>query len=299
MDLRQMQYIIAIAQEQNITRAAEKLYITRSALNYSLLNLEKELGVPLFTRLTNRLVPTYAGEIYLKQARQILADCHELEHTMDVLSDRRQGRLNIGITVGGGQDILMQVFPDFHRKYPGLTLKLLEGNSKVLEKALLDGEIDLAWAGNLCEDPLIDHILLRPTAILKLAVPKNHPLISQYHLDKKEKDAVDLRLFKEEPFILMNKNSFVRKKTDTLFHHAGYQPKIMMECSIMRMAVNFVHQGVAPAFVPSNQDILLDRCCLFSVEPCQKMDSTLLFRKGTRFTEAENDLIQRVIAACN
>ena len=63
MDFKQLNYIVTIAKEQNITHAAEKLYITRSALNYSLLNLEKELGVQLFTRLPGRLIPTYAGEV--------------------------------------------------------------------------------------------------------------------------------------------------------------------------------------------------------------------------------------------
>ena len=66
MDLRQIQYIVAIAEENNITRAAEKLYITQSALNQQLLKLEKELGVQLFHRSRTDWHPTEAGEIYLR-----------------------------------------------------------------------------------------------------------------------------------------------------------------------------------------------------------------------------------------
>ena len=72
MDLRQIEYIVQIAEENNITRAAEKLYITQSALNQQLLKLEKELGVPLFHRSRTDWHPTKAGEIYLKTARQML-----------------------------------------------------------------------------------------------------------------------------------------------------------------------------------------------------------------------------------
>ena len=72
MDLRQIQYIVAIAEENNITRAAEKLYITQSALNQQLLKLEKELGVQLFHRSRTDWHPTEAGEIYLKAAREML-----------------------------------------------------------------------------------------------------------------------------------------------------------------------------------------------------------------------------------
>ena len=103
MDFKQLNYIVTIAKEQNITHAAEKLYITRSALNYSLLNLEKELGVQLFTRLPGRLIPTYAGEVYLEKAQQILNQYHELNHIMSGLADSSHGRINLGVTVAGGQ----------------------------------------------------------------------------------------------------------------------------------------------------------------------------------------------------
>ena len=296
MDTKQLEYMLAIAQEQNITHAAEKLYITRSALNYSLLNLEKELGFPLFKRLQNRLIPTYAGEMYLNQARQILASCRELSHTMSALSDASQRRLNIGVTVGGGQQILMDIFPDFYRKYPHITVHLKEANSRVLEKALLEGEIDMAWSGNIPDNPLIDYILTKPQDSLTLAVPKSSPFSEVYELDKKDGSLIDLRLFKEAVFIIMNKNSFIRRQTDEYFHFAGFKPRVLMECSLMRMASHFAASGLALAFVPSSQTDINDRCFRFSVRPLNRpISTTILYRKGSLFTEVENDLIQRIV----
>lgn len=72
MDLKQIEYILKIAEEQNITHAAEKLFITQSALNQQLLKLEKELGTPLFYRSRTDWHPTPAGEIYLNAAKDIL-----------------------------------------------------------------------------------------------------------------------------------------------------------------------------------------------------------------------------------
>lgn len=298
MDSRQLQYILTIAQEQNISHAAEKLYITRSALNYSLLNLEKELGLPLFKRLSNRLVPTYAGELYLEKARQILASCHELDHTMSVLTDSAHGRLNLGITFGGGQELFVNVFPELHKKYPAITVHLVEGNNKVLENALLSGEIDLAWACTLCDDPQIDHRFLRPVTTLKLAVPIGHPRLAQLEEMDSEKP-LDIRLFHDDPFVLMNSNSFIRQKANLVFESAGFKPKIIMETSLMRMAVRFVHEGIAPTFIPANQSIDPDKCRIFTVAPQQELYSAILFRKGTRFSEPENELIRLLLLAAN
>ncbi len=72
MDTHLIEHIIKIAEEKSITKAAEKLYLTQSALNQQLLKLERELGIPLFRRAKTEMIPTRAGEIYLKGAREIL-----------------------------------------------------------------------------------------------------------------------------------------------------------------------------------------------------------------------------------
>ncbi|MDO5550185.1 MAG: LysR family transcriptional regulator, partial [Lachnospiraceae bacterium] len=72
MDLRQIENIVAIEQEQSISKAAEKLFLTQSALNQQLLKLEKELGVRLFERRKHSMIPTFAGRIYLSTAHQML-----------------------------------------------------------------------------------------------------------------------------------------------------------------------------------------------------------------------------------
>ena len=102
MDLRQLEYIVQIAEENNITRAAEKLYITQSALNQQLLKLEKELGVPLFHRSRTDWHPTEAGEIYLSAARKMLQNEKDTYYRIHDLAEIQKGQLSVGFTPGRG-----------------------------------------------------------------------------------------------------------------------------------------------------------------------------------------------------
>ena len=102
MDLKQIEYILKIAEEQNITRAAEKLFITQSALNQQLLKLEKELGTPLFYRSRTNCRPTHAGEIYIEAGRRMLMLKKDTYDKIHDLSEQQKGCLTIGFTAGRG-----------------------------------------------------------------------------------------------------------------------------------------------------------------------------------------------------
>lgn len=95
MDLKQLEYIIAIADEQSISKAAEKLYMTQSALNQQLLRLERELGLLLFHRIKHSMVPTYAGNVYLEAARRILGIKEETYKILSDIADMRKGEISI------------------------------------------------------------------------------------------------------------------------------------------------------------------------------------------------------------
>lgn len=127
MDLRQIQYIVAIAEENNITRAAEKLYITQSALNQQLLKLEKELGVQLFHRSRTDWHPTEAGEIYLKAAREMLLLKKDTYHRIHDLAKIQQGELSVGFTPGRGSPCFLMCIRNFTACI--LISRSLHGNS--------------------------------------------------------------------------------------------------------------------------------------------------------------------------
>ena len=98
MDLKQIEYIVTIAEERNITRAAEKLFLTQSGLNQQLLKLERSLGTPLFYRSHGDCRPTEAGEIYLETAREMLRMRREAFNRIHDIVESKKGSLSVGFT---------------------------------------------------------------------------------------------------------------------------------------------------------------------------------------------------------
>ena len=109
MDLKQIEYIVKIDDEHSITRAAEKLFVTQSALNQQLLRLEKELGAPLFHRSKVDTPPTEIGQVYLDNAREILRIKQRTYNLINDMTDAKKGRLSIGFTPGRGSEMFTHV----------------------------------------------------------------------------------------------------------------------------------------------------------------------------------------------
>ena len=117
MDLRQIEYIIAIEQEESISKAAEKLFITQSALNQQLLKLEKELGMPLFERKKRQMIPTVAGRIYLATAHQMIDMKEETYKIIHDIVDETVGEIALAYTPERGSMMFSDLYPVFHKRY--------------------------------------------------------------------------------------------------------------------------------------------------------------------------------------
>ncbi|MGF0091919.1 LysR family transcriptional regulator [Blautia obeum] len=260
MDLRQLQYIVAIAEENNITRAAEKLYITQSALNQQLLKLEKELGVPLFHRSRTDWHPTEAGEIYLKAAREMLLLKKDTYHKIHDLAKIQQGELSIGFTPGRGIAMFSHVYPKFHRQHPNIQVTPRELSVQKQQELLVSGDLDLGFVTLMPSQQknILNYIPLSTEEILA-AVPARHPVITD--AEGSWKDAVkmsdekipvlDLHALREEPFVLTYKESTLRELTDYIFESAGFKPHVLFETSSNATIVTMVAAEMCCGLVPS------------------------------------------------
>ena len=231
MDLRQIQYIVAIAEENNITRAAEKLYITQSALNQQLLKLEKELGVQLFHRSRTDWHPTEAGEIYLKAAREMLLLKKDTYHRIHDLAKIQQGELSVGFTPGRGIAMFSNVYPKFHRLHPNIQVTPRELSVQKQQELLISGELDLGFVTLVPEQqkPALSYIPLASEDIFA-AVPIRHPIATPPEegwtnaVPVREGEISELNLYalREEPFVLTYKESTLRDLTDHIFESASF-----------------------------------------------------------------------------
>ena len=176
MDFRELSYIAAIAKHQNITKAAEALYISQPSLSKFLSSIESELGLKLFKRADKKYIPTYAGERYLEYARNILETKANLDSELADIIKRDIGVLNIGLPTMRCTFMLPKTLPAFNKKYPHVKINIFEGTSATIDKKLLDGDIDLAFYSKPYESN--EHIEYETIATEELLVCtcKNHPV---------------------------------------------------------------------------------------------------------------------------
>lgn len=272
MDLRQIEYIVQIAEENNITRAAEKLYITQSALNQQLLKLEKELGVPLFHRSRTDWHPTKAGEIYLKTARQMLQMKKDTYYRIHDLVNIQKGQLSVGFTPGRGITMFSHVYPKFHRLHPNITVTPVELSVQKQQAHLLSGNLDLGFVTLVPsqQKASLHYIPLAEERILA-AVPIRHPIATP--LDEKPSEAkasdpspvpscskdpqdftelrvLDLHLLREEPFVLIYHESTLRQLTDHIFQKAGFIPQALFETSNNAAIATMVSAEMCCGLIP-------------------------------------------------
>lgn len=206
MDFKELEYILVIAQEKNISKAAKRLYITQPALSRFLLRLEEQLGTELFVRENRQYLPTYAGELYLEMARTALAAKRSFDTRLNRFLNSNSGAISLGITPGRGRTLLPKILPGFRAAFPEYELKLYEEDVETLERLLSDGTIETAVFTIVDEsdrnDSEFKYMTITQEEIV-LCTSKNE----RYSLIAKTDPArrypwIDIQLIKDECFLL-------------------------------------------------------------------------------------------------
>ncbi len=250
MDTKQIEYILKIAEENNITHAAEKLYITQSALNQQLLKLEKELGTPLFNRSRANWRLTEAGRIYVEGAREIMRIKNNTYNRIYDICEGKKGSLTIGLTPGRGLTIFTEIYPKLHEDFPNLCVKPLEMRVRVQQDAIARGELDMGLMTLHKSDRTPDNYIDIGKEEIVLAVPATHPLAERAAAPGEPPAVIDLCELKDEPFVLMDKDSTLRTMCDKLFDEAGFAPNILFETNNTAGIVPMVASTICCGFIP-------------------------------------------------
>lgn len=179
MDLRQLEYFVAVAEERNFTRAAERVHISQSGVSAQIRQLERELGAELFDRSARTATLTVAGKAALKHARTALTAAAAVGQAVGEVTDLIRGQLTVGMVVGCTITPLFDALAAFNRAHPGVEISLLEDNSDRLVEGVQAGTIDLALIGTAT----VRHDGLDALTIISerlvAAVPAGHPLAEQ------------------------------------------------------------------------------------------------------------------------
>ena len=179
MDVKQMTYILTIAQEGGISKAAAKLFITQSALDQQLLKLEHELGTRLFFRSRSSFALTEAGRVYADYARRMLELKNEAYRIIHDIAGRRRGTLSLAFAPERGMEMFMAVYPRFYQSYPEVTVTPREISVRRQLEMLAGDELDLGFISRPeGEVPGLTCVPLLREEFL-LITPRSHPLAAR------------------------------------------------------------------------------------------------------------------------
>ena len=252
MNFRNLQYFLAAAEEKNFTHAARRLYISQQSLSGHIAKLEEELGVTLFER-GSELKLTYAGERLALIARQICSLEQEILRETGEISDHRRGRLRLGISYTCGRSLLPMLLPAFCAAHPLVEISLMEGNYRQLNEWLRQGEIDVL-IGYMPIDVSGAQVSVILQERLFLACPK--PFSEQVFGGDGERirlarqEGADIRLFGEQPFILLKAGNRIRAMLDAYAAKLGFFPRVLLETENIETALALSQEGMGITVYP-------------------------------------------------
>jgi len=281
MELRQLRYLVALADERHFTRAAAREHIAQPALSQQISRLEAEVGLALVERTTRRVALTDAGELLVARARRILAELDDAQAELGTLAGVKGGRLAVGALHTMGPVDLSLLLASFHRNHPAVELTVREQSSEELAEMLRDDEIDLAFLSvteRIHSRGLELHRLV--TEELVAVLPTHHPLAGR--------ESLDLSELAGDPFISFRAGSRLRELLDWAAAETGFEPRIALESNESRRIRSLVSGGLGVAILPRSDAVTPGAPVAVArlVEPALTRDVTLASRAKRRHSPA-------------
>ncbi|MGF6571265.1 DNA-binding transcriptional LysR family regulator [Paraburkholderia sp. GAS333] len=245
MELRHLRYFVAVAEERNFTRAAQRLNIAQPPLSRQIQQLEETLGVQLLERNSRPLKLTETGKFFYSHAAQLLAQTADLESMT-----RRVGNIERSLSVGFVGSTLYGMLPKIIRRFRDqnatVELSLHEMSTMDQIRALKDGRIDVGFGRIRLEDPNIRRVILREEKMI-VALPEGHPLSTA-------KPVVALRDLTNETLIIFPKSPRPSYADQVLaaFHDRALKPRKIYEVRELQIALGLVAAGEGISIVPSS-----------------------------------------------
>lgn len=245
MELRHLRYFIAVAEELNFTRAAEKLHIAQPPLSQQIQHLEAELGFQLFRRTKRTVVLTEAGQLFFEESQKILQQVDRAIQLGRQTSRGELGQLTIGFVSSSAHNVVPAILQAFRTRCPAVKLELHELTTNEQLQRLRFGQIDIGFVRPpVEEDGINSEIVFREPLIV--ALPATHPAA--------DRAKVELRELSTEPFILFPRSQApgLYDAIVSLCQQAGFSPIAAQEAIQMQTIVSLVAAEMGVAIVPAS-----------------------------------------------
>lgn len=293
MDVKHLEYIIEIAEQKNMTKSAENLFVSQSSLSQYLSRLEAELGTPLFNRTKNEMTLTPAGCLYVESAKAVVTIKKKLYQNIKNLSGT--GRISIGVTSKWGINMITNIISEYKKAFPNVILEIIEDSVPSIKKDINLGKIDFAiMSVNSLNDLLVKYEVLREEEVV-FAVPDTHNYCLIHKNESKQIVTAELEeIFKNDSFILSKKDSTIRNIADNIFRISNFSPDTVCELNSMTAVIEIVSKGVGVAFVPVSCAKPNKNITYFCFTPRLYRYNILAYRANLVLNDAENILVDHV-----
>jgi len=249
IELRQLRYFVAVAEEMHFGRAAQRLHMTQPPLSQSIQALEALLGTPLFARTSRSVTLTPAGAALLPHARQLLLDAQALPDLARRAAAGESGRLSLAFVSTADYSVLPPFLRQFRAAYPQVQIELREATSDLQLEDLAQGAIDVGLLIPPLPDRMKDELAYMPVLSepLVLAAPATVAAL-------RSADALPLQAVADMPLIIFPRRIAPAFHDAILgcYREAGLVPRIGQEAIQMQTIVGLVSAGMGIALVPQS-----------------------------------------------
>ena len=287
MDLRSLRYFVTVAEELNITRAAEKLHMSQPPLSAQIKSLEEELDTVLFIRGKRRLKLTESGQLLYRRAKEILSLAEKTRSEVHSMGEGMRGTISIGLVEGMAPDIAAEWFAGFIGKYPNIRFRILDGSTDDLLEKMRTGLISLAVITSPCDHSLLHSFHVGEERIAAL-INKTHPLAM------KDGEEIDIRELEGENLIVPSRRALI----DTIykwFEKVGTEPKIVCEMDSYLDAAALAGRMVGISIYPRTAYVPNDSLIFKEISgDDKKMEYLFVWRKGHPLPTIEKTFIDYV-----
>jgi DNA-binding transcriptional LysR family regulator len=244
MELRQLEYLVAVAEEASFTRAAARVHVAQPGVSAQIRRLERELGEELLDRSGRTVRLTEVGAAVMPYARAALAAVAGARLAVDELSGLLRGHVAMGVVTLSSFAELPDLLADFHRDHPAVEITLSEANSAGLLEAVRTGKLDLALVG----------LVTAPPAGIATQVVVDEPLVAAVsHSDPlATRDTLSLHGLHGRPLITLPPGTGLRTCLDNACAIAGFRPQIAFEASDPVTLAELASRGLGVAILPKS-----------------------------------------------
>ena len=241
MEIHQLRYFVAVAEEGSFSHAAEREHVSQPSLSQQIQKLEAELNQQLFDRLPRTVVMTEAGRCLLDYARKILTGIADARHCVAALEAEVSGRLSVGVIPSIALFILPRLIGKFQHSYPKVMFELFEDTTEKLAQRLEDGTLDLVIATTTHATPTLARHSLGEEPLLIL-LPENHHLARQKSIRWSE--------LASEKFLLLHDEHSVTVQVRQLLAANHLNPELAVRGAQLVTMARMVAAGLGVTVIP-------------------------------------------------